>query len=200
MYIECISKFNRSPANRLDLDEAICDLLVFALSLLLQDAWMGTGQSADGAVEAKDIHSHQCRFAGSCCVYGSLLSLLLIIMNCVFAIHTNIVALEGIFIVRVVRSICYYYVVKKMRRDYSNRPAAQDNQSMHLITHAASKSCEQWQVTSTYIALMHTQPYATAESILQAAHSSNLAPEYSEPCLIRRKRHYAQVLDLNHFK
>lgn len=42
MYIECVSKVNRSPANRFDLDEAIFDFLMFALSLLLQDAWMGT--------------------------------------------------------------------------------------------------------------------------------------------------------------
>jgi hypothetical protein len=49
MSIKCVSKVNRSPANRLDLDEAIFDFLVFALSLLLQDAWMGTGQSAYGA-------------------------------------------------------------------------------------------------------------------------------------------------------
>lgn len=57
MYIECVSKVNRSPANRLDLGEAIFDLLVFALSLLLQDACMD-GHWALDSLHRKDIHSH----------------------------------------------------------------------------------------------------------------------------------------------
>lgn len=44
--MERISKVNRSPANIFDLDEAIFDFLVFALSLLLQDAWMESACAA----------------------------------------------------------------------------------------------------------------------------------------------------------
>lgn len=83
MFIERISKVNRSPANRLDLDEAIFDFLVFALSLLLQDAWMAT----------EHVHRTKIYTATSvvCWLVLGVHGRLLIIMNCVFAILANIV-------------------------------------------------------------------------------------------------------------